>query len=851
MMLQESPVFALVALFGATSGPSIPSDASGNGHNVSFDGRLYMGHVGVDGWAIRMLRPEAARYRADGFPDLRSDMWSPGHRLLGPGPIAENALAICESQPDDTPYRCDAEGRATEAGRFACYDLWIIDSDASLPPDHPNAAFMRRRGLKVWVDAPETSNAAVLKHEWTEAPVRLAPVLRGIEPTVTRDGRLLMWNGHADNDGKNDHLIYAYNETPCGLSGWDGPHPLSHMAHDVRLVGTYRLAERALRSTDGTVFADGQPVHGAYPWLFQDGEAVIFAAAPMPCRAEEDPPGCGPRRNAMAVVGYPTNWGIAVIDGGINPSTEDEVRLFFTSPGPHTFDTLPVTSGLDIWPFFGTNTSNYVEVSFDDGLDGQYAGYWHMNEGVTPTGGLDFSNMADVSGYFNTARAAGVGPPSRDLINGPVVFNGRDNAVTISDAPDVSLTHVLTAEMRVRIGRDPDCDEGNNFRVLLEKIGSYSIFLEETRVVQARIFRDGGDGPEYNVISSAQLPMSGWAHVALRYTAASGELTLFFDGSEVGRTTWDPAPIADSDSPLTVGGPAITRPVCPDGYGVFDGEIDDVDISERTVESSVSFPAQNNGALGKAAVLDGRGGSFTVAHAASLSPVNGITVDMTIAPEEAPDCDAENNYRILLRKAGEYSLILEDNSQLQGRVWVEGGTEYSIWSQTAIPTGRYSRVAFTYEAASGEMIFYIDGEETARESYPPAPLGGGSADLVFGGPGAVRPACPDGEGAFLGRLDEVSISRVARTFEVEDPDDPNDTVDPTDPDDLKDPDDPNDPHDPRDPSDSADPRDPALDSEGGSDGCAATGSTGVAGLFATAVVVVVRRGRAGRRRRRS
>src|SRR5206468_486417 len=161
------------------------------------------------------------------------------------------------------------------------------------------------------------------------------------------------------------------------------------------VIGKYRLADRTLRAADGTAFAAGDLVHGAYPWLMPNGDAVVFTGANMPCRAPEDPGGCGPRRNAWSVLGYPTNWGVAHVDGAVNPSTADAVRLFFSSPGPKTFSALPVTKGSDVWPFFGSNTSNYVEILFDDGLDGKYAGFWHLNENIDHGGNLDKTKTPD------------------------------------------------------------------------------------------------------------------------------------------------------------------------------------------------------------------------------------------------------------------------------------------------------------------------------------------------------------------------------------------------------------------------------------------------------------------------
>ena len=70
-------------------------------------------------------------------------------------------------------------------------------------------------------------------------------------------------------------------------------------------------------------------------------------------------------------------------------TADQTVRLFFSSPGQQNATPLPATPGVDVWPFFGSNTSNYVEFVFDDGLDGKYAGLWHMNESVTAEGDLD------------------------------------------------------------------------------------------------------------------------------------------------------------------------------------------------------------------------------------------------------------------------------------------------------------------------------------------------------------------------------------------------------------------------------------------------------------------------------
>lgn len=564
------PLGRVAAVEGARA---VGSPFNGNGHNVSFDGRLFIARTGP-GWMARLLRPERITRDAGGFPNVSDAFTEP--LLIQLPDNEENALAICE--PEAMPFRCGAGGDRDGGGDFACYDVWVIDSNAVVPDNR-----MRRRRLFLQVRNPSTRDAAIERFEWRSGLEYLTPGLRGIEPTVTRDGRLLVYQGVRENDGTIDTLVYSYNTDPCSLDGWSAPQDITRMHEDARLRGVYRLADSPLRAADGTVYTDR--IRGAYPWIFPDGEAINFTAAPMPCRGMEDPAGCGPRRNALSVIGYPTNWALANIDGEVNPSREDGVRLFFSSPGPRTFAEIPATPGLDVWPFFGSNTSNYTELVFDDGLDGRYVGVWHMNELVTPAGELDLGHTADTSGFFNTAR----------LIGG------------------------------------------------------------------------------------------------------------------------------------------------------------------------ASMPAVNNGRVGKAVELDGRTGRLEVPHAASLNPVNQLTVEMLVRPSSPPDCDANNNYRFLLGKGeldGAYSLVFEEDGSFQARVRA-GGEVRSLFSARAIPVGSFSHVAFVYDAASGTLAFFIDGAETNRMVFGPATLDGNRESIRIGGPGDAA-ECPDGHGAFHGAIDELEISNVAR-----------------------------------------------------------------------------------------
>ncbi|MBL8742528.1 MAG: LamG domain-containing protein [Myxococcales bacterium] len=488
--------------------------------------------------------------------------------------------------------------------------MWLIDSDAITPVDQGGFA-MRRRHLLLWVSAPKTPDAQITKWE-LGAMEPLTTPLFGIEPTVTRDGKLMIYQGHPDNSGEIDTLVYTLNDSACAASGWSAPKSISSMHVDPKVVGVYPLAERKLRAADGNSFEDGDLFRGAYPWLMPEGDAVIFAATPMPCASTDNPPGCGPRRNAISVIGYPTNWGLAHVDGGVNPDTDATVRLFFSSPGPTTFSQIPVSPGTDVWPFFGSNTHNYVELVFDDGLDGGYSGFWHLNESVTKDGNLDTARTPDVSGYFNTATlAGGLGFSTKNdgFVGKSLLFDGIDDRLVVDSASSLNPANGITIDFMIQPTANPDCDANNNYRVLFAKgslaDGSYSMVFEEGAALQARV----NVGGEQVALASPAIPLDAWSRVTFEYDGPTGKAGFWINDVAAVETTLTPGTITSTNFPLTIGAPGA-RDACPNGDGAFAGRLDEVSISRYSRhygEPPIGGPGESGAGEGGAGPSSGPG----------------------------------------------------------------------------------------------------------------------------------------------------------------------------------------------------------------------------------------------------
>ena len=177
---------------------------------------------------------------------------------------------------------------------------------------------------------------------------------------------------------------------------------------------------------------------------------------------------------------------------------------------------------------FGSNTANQADVVFDDGLDGNYAGLWHMNESVDSAGNLDKTRSPDTSGYFNSATVHGA--PFLDANNGlfgkALQLDGQTAWLEVPHSDSLTPGSVVSLELWVRPDAPVDCDGNNNYRLLLSKgniSGPYAVILEDGEVVRIRVH---AGGVERDALADHNLPIGEWSHIGATYDSSTGQLRL-------------------------------------------------------------------------------------------------------------------------------------------------------------------------------------------------------------------------------------------------------------------------------------------------------------------------------------
>jgi cytochrome c peroxidase len=249
------------------------------------------------------------------------------------------------------PFPSNAQGGLDLGSTgFETYKLALISSPNSVGVNPKETAgvdssFLVMSFAKVVVANPRSANASV-QSTFVEGPGQLLRVKNdllgypkgpgvypdgspfyGYEPTVSLDGRLIIFQGR-NFPKKLMHgiLYYTFNENPSDPANWSQPRSVSEMywTHGpgnttqgekiiagVPFSKRYPLAAKPLVDDSGKIFVKGSFLVGAYPWLSFDASELFSPTVNS---------FYGPARQAYSVIGRQTNWRMRNIDGAMNTS---------------------------------------------------------------------------------------------------------------------------------------------------------------------------------------------------------------------------------------------------------------------------------------------------------------------------------------------------------------------------------------------------------------------------------------------------------------------------------------------------------------------------------------------------
>lgn len=529
----------------------VNSTFGGNGAAETWDGRVFV-RTQTLGWFASAFRPQRITQNSDGTPNFGQGAFGTSLSLESntqAPDMQHNWLAIV---PDpavtgENPYPSNASGSLQSSGTYRTYKALVYHTSLR---NGDNDQMGLRKATFI-VSNANTADAQLISAKFTTDFARLrlqsGADFRCIEPTVTLDGRLVVCQGHPNNDGRIDNLVYSWNSTPGATTNWRAPRSIANMYFDDRNTSVagipfrvrYPVAEKPLMDATGDDYASNELVKGAYPWISHDGSELFYQAS----RDGKDA-----RRTGTSVVGRWTGGNIRHIDGPINRNRYATSRLFLSSPGAFTtmwtpykdVPNLPIPYSVrgPSYPIFGSNSQDYSEVSFDDFLDGNYVMYLGMNEQLNRAGNFLVNNTPDTSGNFNNATLVGA--------KFPVEFNGRDELVgrygqgiyfNAGNHLNVartrgwdSLNEGVSVDMFVRK------TSGSGTVRLFTLQSGVEVYLANGANLTAAIQDTAGVRRQINgpAIATGQ-----WAHIAFTYSPISRDMTLYLNGASVATSKAD------------------------------------------------------------------------------------------------------------------------------------------------------------------------------------------------------------------------------------------------------------------------------------------------------------------------
>lgn len=190
----------------------------------------------------------------------------------------------------------------------------------------------------------------------------------------------------------------------------------------------------------------------------------------------------------------------------------------------------------------------------------------------------------------------------------------------------------------------------------------------------------------------------------------------------------DPQPLEEQDEGDTGGLPTEECPDDPDlvlclSFDALDGTTVFDDLNPRIHGELVGDAQVANGPLGNALSLPGADGHLTLRD--RLDPSGSFSVEAWVQL----DANAPGWFGIVDKWWSDDGFWLGGTMQGGGlSFWVDG-THISIGS---VPVDQWLHVAATFDASSGDMVLYLDGDAVATGNHADGPVTPTSTDFLVG-----------------------------------------------------------------------------------------------------------------------
>ncbi len=526
--------------------------------------------------SLDQLRPTLASAMGDALKQSFSPIYYWGYPLrttnapVGAEILQTNMINVGSLVPHPgykiNPYRSNSLGNADETGSFLTYKArWLTRFIPLDQIDSVGNNFVAVLPLTIIVKNPSSINSEVYSvranaSQFTLLQDTLGNPIQAIEPSLTFDGKLMVFQNWEVDNTRLGRLYYSFNPSVGAiLNGWSVPKPISQMYNDPLLRKMYPLARYQIRDSIGNPLAQ---VKGAYPWISLDGDDVFFAAT-----THAD----GARRAGLSAVGASTKGLVKLIDGGMNFLRKGgfpklSVSSFGRTPGrwsPLEFNqlrTLPLSDKLYTYPLMSTGV--YSEASFEETIVGNYELYLDMTEGVSASGVYDTSLTQDSSGFFHAAiknsgalyseeaypaicleksltlpyATAGIcdikdplSPASKLFSGNPIYFQGGGKLTaphlsTVNGHEILKNATQLTLSFAVR-------PLGGGFTAmdLVKKANTFRSRIDNVGFVHFSINLVGGQTLSLRTV--APLLLDEWTALALTYNSIDGHYQIYKNGS--------------------------------------------------------------------------------------------------------------------------------------------------------------------------------------------------------------------------------------------------------------------------------------------------------------------------------